>query len=91
MKPLGTEPSSLKSKRLDIATKVLQSLIGITANAPIVIDAPDTIQCFVRLSYMYADELIKYESVSTKDIKEVKPVIAQQPNIIPGQLRKVGN
>ena len=90
MKPLGTEPASLKSKRLDIATRLLQALTPMAGNN-IISDHPDTIHFFVKLAYTYADELLKYEEVDSKDIEGCMPAILKQSNITPGVLHKVKN
>jgi hypothetical protein len=88
-KPLGTELATTKSKRLDVATKVLQALIPMTGNA-IIIDAPETIHFFSNLAYKYADELIKYEEVEPDNSKDLIPKFAPQSNVIPaGMMRKV--
>ena len=71
-KPLGTEPATTKSKRLDVAARLLQALIPMAGNA-IIIDAPETIHFFSKLAYKYTDELLKYEEVDSEDILEVAP------------------
>jgi hypothetical protein len=88
-KPLGTEPATTKSKRLDVAARLLQALIPMAGNA-IIIDAPETIHFFSKLAYKYADELLKYEEVDSEDILEVAPKFAPQSAVIPaGVIRKV--
>ena len=88
-KPLGTEQATTKSKRLDVATKLLQALIPMAGNA-IIIDAPESIHFFSKLAYRYADELLKYEEVDSENIEEVLPRFAPTQQIIPGAImRKV--
>jgi hypothetical protein len=88
-KPLGTEPATTKSKRLDAATKVLQALIPMAGNA-IIIDAPESIHFFSRLAYKYADELLKYEEVDCKDIAEILPKFVPQQTVLPaGMIKKM--
>jgi hypothetical protein len=88
-KPLGTEPATTKSKRLDVATRLLQALIPMAGNA-IIIDAPESIHFFSKLAYRYADELLKYDEVDSKDIEEILPKFAPQNTVIPaGMMRKM--
>jgi hypothetical protein len=88
-KPLGIEPASTKSKRLDVAARLLQALVPMAGNA-IIIDAPETIHFFSKLAYKYADELLKYQEVDSEDIIEVPPKFAPQQQVVPaGVIRKV--
>ena len=88
MKPLGIEPATLKSKRIDVATSMLQALIPMAGNN-IISDHPDTIHFFVKLAYTYTDEFLKYEEINSKDIEGCMPAFLKQSDIIPAKLRKV--
>jgi hypothetical protein len=81
----GQQPSSETTKRLATATKVLAGLLPLSANG-IIIDTPETIRFFTRLSYRFADELLKYEDVNIEDIPEGPPSFPKVSQLVPGQI-----
>ena len=63
----------MNKKRLEIAAIMLPELMR-SAEALAFCDKEDTIQYLVKIAYRYADKLLEFEEVQTKDIPDKKPV-----------------